>query len=354
MSKSKFPVVFMIFLGLFILFGSAALAYANYFDIIPLEKTVTRLIAELPWNQEEEVVEVRPAAHPTPTPAPTEIPVVSRDEAAYERVAASNSFVPFTEKTYTYTRIENSNCMSRPGGGYVVQTFTSGMKVQAVGTDMDYLVVHCGDGSYGYAKLEDFGEGELYATLDNAIDLRAIMPDASYQMIWCFENNMIGRSLYPAIPILEETTALKLWAAAEDFLRLGYRMIIYDAYRPATAQSAIYEAVKDPGYVLNPWESYSWHNVGKAVDISLIDISTGEEVELPSPIYTFDTVSSRKMADQWTDEAKTNIELMTRVMESHGFSSIETEWWHFEIPEKSDVELDARMDYSSIVYEPAN
>ncbi len=354
MNTSRSSAAFLLLLGVFVIFFSAFLAWADFEELLPIGAAAEKVSGVLPWNREPEWREVKKAAHPEPETTVWTETETDRDGSAYARLEAESTFTAFDECIFTYTGIENGCCTSRPDGGYVICTFSSGAQVKAVGTDGDRLVIHCGEGTYGYASAEDFREGELYAALDHALDLRSLIPDALFAMTWCREDNMTGRSLYPAIPLLEEQTALKLRAAAEEFAEKGYRLIVYDAYRPSSAQAAIYEKVKDPVYVVDPHETYSWHNVGKAVDISLMDMNTVEEVELPAPVYCFEERSSRKQYGQWTDEARANVELMTEVMERCGFSSVESEWWHYEIPVRSETEMEVRLDYSSIVYEPAS
>ena len=72
----------------------------------------------------------------------------------------------------------------------------------------------------------------------------------------------------------------------------------------------------------------SGHSRGSAVDITLIDINTGEEVDMGSPWDFFDPVSSIH-SSQVTSQHLANRKLLANVMSRHGFKPLAEEWWHF-------------------------
>ena len=169
-----------------------------------------------------------------------------------------------------------------------------------------------------------------YVHIPHAVDLREYLPDAQFDIINATENNVTGRILYPAIPLMEEESAALLKEAYEIFKADGYTMVIYDAYRPKSAQKALYDIVKDHRFIADPYTSRSWHNLGRAVDISLAHSETGELLEMPSPMHTFNESAMRRFHDSWSPEVRQNVDYMTDVMTSCGFGTITSEWWHFE------------------------
>lgn len=169
-----------------------------------------------------------------------------------------------------------------------------------------------------------------YVHIPHAVDLREYLPDARFDIINATENNVTGRILYPAIPLMEEESAALLKEAYEIFKADGYAMVIYDAYRPKSAQKALYDIVKDHRFIADPYNSRSWHNLGRAVDISLAHSETGELLEMPSPMHTFNESAMRRFHDSWSPEVRQNVDYMTDVMTSCGFGTITSEWWHFE------------------------
>ena len=74
----------------------------------------------------------------------------------------------------------------------------------------------------------------------------------------------------------------------------------------------------------------SGHSRGSAVDITLIDIKTGEEVDMGSPWDFFDPISSIH-SSQITDQQLANRKLLANVMSKHGFKPLDEEWWHFSL-----------------------
>lgn len=147
--------------------------------------------------------------------------------------------------------------------------------------------------------------------------------------------------------------AKMLLTAEEEFEEDGYRIVIYDAYRPYSCTIAFRDAYKsylkgktkafkkewfgvNTGKNLESDLGESWflaqnassHNYGVAVDMSLVSIETGEELVMPSRMHTLDKTSARYY---WVDgEAKENAEYMRNVMLGVGFSPLKSEWWHFQ------------------------
>ena len=333
-----------------ILTGSG-LAHLQYYNYIYLEDYI-------PWVEPEQapmpIQDTDPERLSVPdVSSEEEQEPVSRDEAAYERIASSGTFSPLYQAIYTYTGTGNMDCMSSPGGGYVVKTISTGTHVQAAGEDLNHLVIRFGDGIYAYAPKKEFTEGECYAQLEGAVDLRGYLPHAVFQLDFTTESNVTGRSLYPPIPMLELNAAQMLYQAAERFYEDGYTLVIHDAYRPITAQYAIWEAVREIEYVVDPYLSNSWHNVGRAVDISLIDNRTGREVELPTAVYEFDPIASRLSMDDWSMFARNNVLYINQIMEEAGFEGIQSEWWHYEMTSIELPVMENMLNYTDLVFEEA-
>ncbi|WP_268039785.1 M15 family metallopeptidase [Clostridium aestuarii] len=143
------------------------------------------------------------------------------------------------------------------------------------------------------------------------------------------ENNFGHRKFYSdALVLLRKETAQKLIKANEEFKKKGYRIKIWDAYRPRHFQQVFWDTVSDEDrkYFANP-KYGSNHNRGAAVDITLID-SDGKELLMPSKFDEFSIKASRKNI-KICDEARENMEYLTKVMKENGFTIINSEWWHF-------------------------
>jgi len=142
------------------------------------------------------------------------------------------------------------------------------------------------------------------------------------------EDNFTGKVIYSKpLCVIHKKTAKKLIAANSEFKELGYRLKIFDAYRPFSAQQTLWDATDNKSFVANPKKG-SIHNRGAAVDVTLVD-EAGNEIEMPSG---YDEFSERAALD-YKDCPKNQIEnreLLGRIMVKHGFRRINNEWWHFE------------------------
>lgn len=202
-------------------------------------------------------------------------------------------------------------------------------------------------------SLNNVAEGLYYVLPENGLDLRFLLPDAEYDILFATERNITGHAMYPAIPMLERKTAYMLQQANAAFKEDGFAVKLYDTYRPKSAQFELYDIVQDSRFIANPYENNSFHQVGRAVDMSLIELKTGKELEMPTPMHTFNVSASRFNSDTWTETARKNVEYMTNIMIECGFRTISTEWWHFENGEEGDY-MDPYLDYSSLPLLPAD
>ena len=155
-----------------------------------------------------------------------------------------------------------------------------------------------------------------------------IDPTIVQDLRYATADNFTGKIVYPSsICLLRPETAARLAAANRDFARQGYRLKLWDAYRPLSVQKIFWELVPDENYVANPAKG-SRHNRGGAVDVTLVD-AAGRELEMPSLFDDFSARASRGSMEM-TAVARRNMNYLTQVMEKNGFRGILSEWWHFE------------------------
>ena len=225
-----------------------------------------------------------------------------------------------------------------------------GEELEVIGEEGRFYTVKLDEQNVGYVEKRIMFKDGNFCHVPGAMDLRELIPTCEFDMLFASENNITGHAMYPAVPILEENTAYMLLEASKIFEADGYYIRLCDAYRPRSAQFELYEIVKDNRFIANPNNGgFSWHNKGRAVDISLISIETGEELEMPTPMHTFTVAASRTNARNWTETAKANVDYMTSVMTSVGFGTLSTEWWHFENTRAGGY-LDMNLDLSDPIY----
>jgi D-alanyl-D-alanine dipeptidase len=143
--------------------------------------------------------------------------------------------------------------------------------------------------------------------------------------------------------------AKQLKRAQNIFLKDGYCIKIYDAYRPYSVTIAIRDGYSaylktDEGKKLKQKyyfggynegsflaQRYSAHNYGVAVDMTLVESDNEEEIVMPSPMHTLDARSALKTWEGNGTTESSHAEYMRGIMVSYGFSTLDSEWWHFQI-----------------------
>lgn len=149
-------------------------------------------------------------------------------------------------------------------------------------------------------------------------------------MRYATPENFLGRAVYDAPRcLLVPDAARRLLAAERDLERQGYRLIVWDCYRPRSVQYAMWEILPDPTYVADPVRG-SRHNRGAAVDVGLRSID-GSAVPLPTEHDDFSPRAHRD-ATGLPAAAIANRERLERAMIGAGWLPLPNEWWHFDAP----------------------
>ena len=144
-------------------------------------------------------------------------------------------------------------------------------------------------------------------------------------------NNFTKQVLYhkPAAYLRKEA-ALALQQVHNDLLKMGYDIFIYDAYRPYSVTQKMWEIVPDDRYAANPANG-SGHNRGVAVDLTLTDAGSGIPLAMPTGFDNFSDTAHHNFM-QLPEQVLRNRALLKTTMEKHGFVALDTEWWHYYLP----------------------
>ncbi len=105
---------------------------------------------------------------------------------------------------------------------------------------------------------------------------------------------------------------------------------IFDAYRPYNVTKKMWQVVPDDRYAANPAKG-SGHNRGAAVDLTLIDLTTNKEIGMPTAFDDFTEKAHHTYTDL-SEKILANRNLLRSTMEKYGFVALETEWWHYYLP----------------------
>ena len=162
------------------------------------------------------------------------------------------------------------------------------------------------------------------------------VPGVVLDLRYASTNNLTGKALYPeAKAYLRRETIRKLGQVADRLQEKGYRLVIWDAWRPASAQKALW-AAKPDGRFLTPPSKISRHNRGTSVDVTLADRS-GKILEMPSDHDEFNAQADEDFSDVPKEAAK-RARILRNIMFNAGFSGVPDEWWHYDLRDWRDYE----------------
>ena len=164
---------------------------------------------------------------------------------------------------------------------------------------------------------------------DKFVNIKTLSPEILLDMKYATADNFLGQVVYDCAECyLRKATAQALVAAQKDFVARGYSLKLFDCYRPLSVQKKMWKILPGTHYVANPAKG-SKHNRGAAVDLTLVEIATGKEVDMGTPFDTF----SPKAHHSYTDlpkEILVHRQLLKEVLGKHNFKPIFSEWWHYE------------------------
>ena len=150
-----------------------------------------------------------------------------------------------------------------------------------------------------------------------------------------------------AMMTIEAARALK--QASNEANVMGYRLKVFDAYRPACAvRQFVMWGIEDTDIRMKPYfypdlvkqelfskgyiAKQSTHSRGSTVDLTLLDMKTGKEVDMGSPFDLFSELSHPDYRGEGlTDKQYSNRMLLQGIMVRAGFDPIDCEWWHFTL-----------------------
>jgi len=167
-------------------------------------------------------------------------------------------------------------------------------------------------------------------TDDNAIvNLKNYSNDFVFDMKYATDDNFLKEKLYPCAEcFLRVKTVKSLLEANKAFSQKGYKIKLFDCYRPKAIQKKMFKIVPDPNFVANPKKG-SIHNRGGAVDISLVD-SLGVEVNMGTKFDFFGEEASHNYQNL-SEEILANRKFLKKIMLQNNFKSFDSEWWHYNL-----------------------
>lgn len=172
------------------------------------------------------------------------------------------------------------------------------------------------------------------------VELKSAIPGIVYDLRYATTNNFMQRLMYPAktrftFLRLDAVNALKHVQLKLNEMGLGLK--IFDAYRPYAVTEKFWELVHDERYVANPANG-SGHNRGTSVDLTIIYLENGQELNMGTGFDNF-TDTAHHSFTNLPESILQNRMLLKSLMEQNGFKALETEWWHYSLPNSKQYEL---------------
>lgn len=183
--------------------------------------------------------------------------------------------------------------------------------------------------------------------------LSDLVPDIIQEIRYYTTYNFIGDKIdgyEEPCALLTREAARALKSASNEMFVRGYRLKIFDAYRPACAvKHFLLWGIEDQDIRMKPYfypklekqelfakgyiAKMSSHSRGSTVDLTLLDMNTGKGLDMGSPFDLFDEISHPDCRNI-SDEQFENRMILQQVMVRNGFNPIDCEWWHFTLKDE--------------------
>jgi len=179
-------------------------------------------------------------------------------------------------------------------------------------------------------KWDDYQKQVKQDSARKMVELKTRIPGIVYDLRYATVNNFMKRLMYPAgthSTYLRSAAVNALEKIQEGLATQGLGLKIYDAYRPFSVTVKFWELVKDERFVANPSKG-SGHNRGIAVDLTIIILATGKELDMGTGFDDFSD-SAHHSYTNFPPSVLQNRNLLKSIMEKNGFKSYTEEWWHY-------------------------
>ena len=177
----------------------------------------------------------------------------------------------------------------------------------------------------------------------------SIIQEIRYHSTYNFIGDRIDGYEEP-VALATKDAARALKAVSNEMFVRGYRLKVFDAYRPVMAvKHFILWGIEDEDIRMKPYfypeiekqdtfrlgyiAKQSSHSRGSAIDLTLLDMKTGKELDMGSPFDRFSEVSHPDYRGI-TDQQYENRMILQHTMVRNGFVPYECEWWHFMLKDE--------------------
>lgn len=270
---------------------------------------------------------------------------LTKELLAYILTAKGYNFTQFNESHYDWQIIDYED-IDLSKIKYVLMAYAKGLLKTESGKFEPKTNVTYDDAKTVLSRLDKTSEltpppdeNAPYFEYKGLVEVKRLDPTIVLDLKYATADNFTGVVHYKkAVCLLEADTAKRLVAANNYFHKKDYTIKIWDGYRPVSVQWSLYKAAPDNLKQYAPAPSrYSEHAKGIAADITLVDKS-GNEMKMPTGFDDF-TETAHADYSNLPQEIKDNRSYLRKGMEQQKFAVYSLEWWHFHLPEKSELEI---------------
>lgn len=184
---------------------------------------------------------------------------------------------------------------------------------------------------------------------DELVPVKQLIADIVIDLKYNTTDNFTSQKLYTTDEAYLASGAVVRLKLVQDSLKRilthngisypqGLGLKIYDGYRPRSVQYLMFEIFPNPIYVADP-ASGSIHNRGGAVDVSLVNLATGEELQMPTKFDHFGIEASHDYMNLPPNIIANRTLLRDMMTQVAGFGLYVSEWWHYTYPPSSSYPL---------------
>jgi D-alanyl-D-alanine dipeptidase len=170
------------------------------------------------------------------------------------------------------------------------------------------------------------------------VEIKKWIPNIKLDIRYATKNNFAKIAVYKQARAFARLPVVEALRNVQNELnKSGIGLKIFDGYRPYSVTVKFYELASDKSFVANPKDG-SRHNRGCAIDLTLINLKTGKELEMPTPYDSFAPEAAANF-DKLSEQVLKNRALLINTMEKNGFKVLSNEWWHFDFNGWKNFEL---------------
>jgi len=170
------------------------------------------------------------------------------------------------------------------------------------------------------------------------VQINTVTHGVELDLKYATADNFTGKPVYTHATCYLHSEAEKCLVTARDLAAIqGYRLCIFDAFRPSEVQWKLWEHTPDPDFLADPRRG-SPHSRGVAVDLTLIDQVSGAALDMGTAFDAFTPKSHHGNTDV-SPLAQKNRMMLMGIMTTAGWDFYRNEWWHYQLFDSRSFEL---------------